>query len=88
MTVSLRLDDELAARLNRAAAAAGVSKSEYIRQCLNSQLEEGREQELSAYELGKDLFGCYSSGDGTLSERVHEVVREQIDAKYAKRRGR
>lgn len=38
MTVSLRLDDELSCRLADAAEAAGVSKSEYIRQCLSDRL--------------------------------------------------
>jgi hypothetical protein len=38
MTVSLRLDDELNGRLAAAAEAAGVSKSEYIRQCLSDRL--------------------------------------------------
>lgn len=87
MTVSLRLDDELAQKLDAAADAAGVSKSEFIRQCLSDRLEEAEAERPSAWELGKDLFGCFSSGDGTLSERTEEVVRERIHAKYAKRRG-
>jgi predicted transcriptional regulator len=88
MTVSLRLDDELAQRLDAAAKATGVSKSEYIRECLRSHFNGEVKPPPTAWELGKDLFGCYNSGDGTLSERVEEVVRERIHAKFAEKRRR
>ena len=88
MTVSLRLPDELAQKLDAAAAAAGVSKSEFLRQCLTDRLEEVEPERPTAWELGKDLFGCFDSGDGTLSERAEEIVRERIHAKYAAKRRR
>ncbi|MGD9856202.1 MAG: ribbon-helix-helix protein, CopG family [Planctomycetaceae bacterium] len=87
-TVSLRLHKNLAKRLERAAKAAGVSKSEFLRQCLSDRLNGETQPRPTAWELGKDLFGCFDSGDGTLSERADEVVRERIHAKYAARRGR
>ena len=88
MTVSLRLSEDLERRLAAAAKAAGVSKSEFIRQCLTDRLDGESQAQPTAWELGKDLFGCFDSGDGTLSERADEVVRERIYAKYAAKRRR
>lgn len=87
-TISLRLSEELAKRLEQAAKAEGASKSEFIRQCLVDRLDGESPARPTAWELGKDLFGCFDSGDGTLSERADEVVRERIHAKYAAKRRR
>lgn len=88
MTVSLRLNDELARKLDSAAAAAGVSKSEFLRRCLTDRLEEVEPERPSAWELGKDLFGCCASETGDLSVRAEEIVREKVHAKYAAQRRR
>jgi hypothetical protein len=83
MTISLRLDDRLARRLASIAQAAGISKSELIRNCLDEYLA-GRNQEPTAWELGKQLFGCYKSGQGDLSVRAKQIVQERIHARRAK----
>jgi hypothetical protein len=82
MTISLRLDRQLARRLASAAEAKGMSKSELIRQCLGEYLAA---QELgpTAWELGRHLFGCYNSGHGELSVRAKEIARERIHARRA-----
>lgn len=36
---------------------------------------------LSAYEAGKDLFGRFGSGKGNLSARRREIYAEVVDAK-------
>jgi metal-responsive CopG/Arc/MetJ family transcriptional regulator len=87
MTISLRLDKQMSRRLAAAARAGGVSKSELIRRCLDSYLQ-GRDQVPSAWERGKDLFGCYTSGRGDLSARVKEIVRERIHGGRAKKNRR
>ncbi len=84
MTISLRLDDRLTRRLAAAAKAKGISKSELIRTCLDEYLA-GAEQGPTAWELGKQLFGCYDSGQGDLSVRAEEMVRERIHARRAKK---
>ena len=87
MTISLRLDDQLTRKLAAAAKAKGISKSELIRKCLHEYLA-GEEQAPTAWELGKDLFGCYDSGQGDLSVRAKEIVKERVHANRAKRNWR
>lgn len=87
MTISLRLDDELARRVEAAAEERGLSKSEFIRQCLTEQLDQ-TERRPTAWEVGKDLFGCCHSGTGDLSTRTEEIVREKIHEKFAAKRRR
>lgn len=87
MTISLRLDDRLASKLAAAAKARGVSKSELIRACLDEYLA-GAERGPTAWELGKDLFGCYDSGRGDLSARARELAGERIRARRAQKNRR
>ena len=84
MTVSVRLDDELAQRLDKAAKTAGVSKSAFIRQCLTDRLNGEAKPQPTAWELGKDLFGCCASGEGDLSTRAKEIAGEKIRENFAK----
>jgi hypothetical protein len=83
MTVSLRLDDALDRKLAALAKAKGVSKSELIRTCLSEYLADADRQR-TAWELGKDLFGCYRSGRSDLSVRAKEIARERVRARHAK----
>jgi hypothetical protein len=80
MTISLRLDDRLTRKLTSVAKARGISKSELIRKCLTDYLE-GSQQEPSAWDLGKHLFGCYHSGQSDLSVRAKEIVGERMNAR-------
>jgi hypothetical protein len=84
MTISLRLDDRLAKKLAALAKARGISKSELIRTCLGEYLVS-QGQEPTAWELGRDLFGCYDSGQGDLSVRAKEIARERLHARRAKK---
>ena len=87
MTISLRLNDQLTRKLASLAKAKGISKSELIRKCLRDYLTEP-EQEPTAWELGKHLFGCYKSGQGDLSARAKEIARARIHARRAKKNHR
>ncbi len=80
MAVSLRLTPAEEEALKRAARRAGVSKSEYLRQCLAERLRTERLRS-SAYELGKDLFGGDASGRTDLVANAKQIVREKIHAK-------
>jgi hypothetical protein len=80
MAVSLRLTKAEEQALERFARRAGVSKSEYLRQCLAARLKIERAQS-SAYELGKDLFGGDPSGRQDLVANAERIVREKIHAK-------
>jgi hypothetical protein len=82
MTISLRLDEELSRKVTALAQARGISKSQLVRMCLDQYLA-GAEQEMTAWELGKHLFGCFDSGRSDLSVRAKEVARERIHARRA-----
>jgi predicted transcriptional regulator len=84
MTVSFRLDDELARQLEAAARKHGVSKSEYVRQCLADRLAREGSQP-TAWELGRHLFGRYRSGRRRSSEKSERIVREKIRARANRR---
>jgi len=87
MAVSLRLTAAEEKALAIAARRAGISKSQYLRQCLTARLVA--EQSHSwAYELGKDLFGKYASGRSDLSVNAEKIVREKIHAKARRHRHR
>ena len=84
MTVTLRLNNEqLERKLEQAAEQEGISRTEFLRRCLQERLEGEQPKELkrSAYELGKHLFGKYSSDRSDLARRSEEIVREKIHAK-------
>ena len=84
MTISLRLDARLAARLQAAAQRRGVSKSELVRQCLCEYLAQAGDRP-SAWELGKDLFGKVGSGRTSLARNRKQIVKERLDGRFHRR---
>lgn len=80
MTISLRLDEQLQRELERAARAAGVSKSEVIRRSLQEFLARSNTQR-TPWELGQHLFGRYGSGRSDLSSNRKRLVREKVHAR-------
>jgi predicted DNA-binding protein len=80
MSISLRLDDQMAGRLEELARRKGISKSELVRQCLTEYLVSHQHQ-VSPWELGKDLFGRVGSGQGDLSCRASQIAAEKMRAR-------
>jgi predicted transcriptional regulator len=68
-TMTVKLPDELAVRLEKRAKRLGVSKSALLRESLEREFRRNLvvEEEPSAYDLMKDGFGCVKSGVGDLS---------------------
>ena len=69
-TMTVKLSDELAVRLEKRAQRLGVSKSALMRKSLERDMggEDGAVEEApSAYDLMKGGFGCVKSGVGDLS---------------------
>lgn len=86
MAVSVRLDPELDQQLTQAATAEGISKSEFVRRCLAKQFERDPVDRANlAWELGKDLFGKYGSGESDRSERCEDILHEELRAKHRNR---
>ena len=77
--VTLRLDPTLEQNINITAKNLGLSKSELIRKSIQSYLENL--EHANAWEIGKDLFGKYSSGQGNLSTDRKKIVKNKILAK-------
>ena len=77
--ITLRLDQELEEEVNRTAKNLGLSKSELIRQSIQDYLRNLVQP--NAWETGEDLFGKYSSGQGDLSSKRKELIREKIRVK-------
>ncbi len=87
MAISLRLNKQLEQQLTSAAKDAGVSKSEFVRRCVQTALEEGKTRP-SPYELAKDLIPPTGSGKGDLAKNAEKYVKEIIRAKANRRRYR
>jgi hypothetical protein len=87
MAVSLRLTPAEEKALAVAARRAGVSKSEYLRQCLIYRLDVEKSHSW-AYEVGKDLFGKYGSGKGDLARNSEKHLKEIMREKAHRRRHR
>lgn len=63
-TITCKLRDELAVRLEKRARRLGVSKSELVRESIERELGRNGvvEDEPSMYDLVKDDLGCVDSG--------------------------
>lgn len=64
-TMTFKVPDELAVRLEKRARRLGVSKSELVRESIERELERDNgavEEEPSMYDLVKDDLGCVDSG--------------------------
>lgn len=80
MTVSVRLDEETAARLEELAAHSGRSKSDVLRDCLQEYLER-HAKTTDAWELGKDLFGSVDSGRPDLGSNHSRILKDKLRAR-------
>lgn len=74
--ITLRLDSELEKRLNSIAEVLGISKSELVRKSLLAYLDQVVRS--CAWDLGRDLFGKYSSGRTDLSVNRKSILRQKL----------
>ncbi|MEN9500809.1 MAG: hypothetical protein RI964_94 [Pseudomonadota bacterium] len=81
MGISIRLDKSIEESLRKRLQFEGISLSDFIRDAIREKLA-GYDNQLSPYELGKNLFGCYSSGRDDLSINRKTLLREKLNAKY------
>lgn len=83
--ISLRIPEEMEKRLRSLARLEGKSRSEIIKQSIAEYITR-REDALTPYELGKDLFGA-SSDREDLSVNRKQYLKESLQAKHEKRTG-
>jgi predicted DNA-binding protein len=81
---TVRLPPELEQKLQVLSEAQHRSKSELIKEALELFLKT-QESEKDSYEIGKDLFGKYGSGQGNLSQDYKQLLKDKIRAKHRSR---
>lgn len=79
--ITLRLDEKLEQELNRLAEQMGTNKSVLIRKSIQQFIDQ--QKQISAWELGQDLFGNYASGKTNLSKDRKQLLKQKIAAKRA-----
>ena len=80
--VTIRLPDEIESQLQALTEIEHKTKTEIIKSALTEYLEKHM-QEKNAYELGKDLFGKYSSSETDLSITYKERIKQKLNEKYS-----
>jgi len=43
------------------------------------------EDNMSSYEIGKNYFGKYGSGNGSLSQNYKKILKRKLNGKYSSR---
>ena len=79
--LTLRLDPQMEQKITNAAKKLGLTKSELIRRSIQEYLKKFSRQ--TPWDLGRDLFGKYSSGHSDLSVRRKEIIKGKIKGKRA-----
>ena len=78
--LSVRLPKELEEKINMLSEQENSTKSDLVKKALEKYIEE-KEKQSQPYDLGKELFGNYGSGEGDLSVSYKQEVRKKIDEK-------
>lgn len=83
--ISVRLDDAIEHQLNFLSHERDIPKSKIIKEALRYYFDmlKKEQKEKTPFELGNELFGKYSSGDGTLSTTYKQKLKEKLHAKNA-----
>lgn len=83
MTITVRLSQDIEAKLRVRLEAGNVPLSEFVREAIAEKLErERRPEKPSAYELWKKHFTGWGSGETDRSERIEEILGAEFDAKH------
>jgi predicted transcriptional regulator len=88
--LNVRIDSEMAALLERVARQTGRTKSEVVRDALETLRSRGTQVVVKKpAEIMAGLIGCWDSGGAGLSERTGErFARLLHERKHAQRIGR
>jgi predicted DNA-binding protein len=77
---TVRLPDDIEKKLATLSRTKKKSKSELIKEALEQFFhKEGNEKD--SYELGREYFGQYGSGEGNLSIEYKRLLKGKINAK-------
>jgi len=78
--VSVLLSECMEKKIKKISEETKLTKSDIVKEAL-SQYIINFEQKETPYKLGKDLFGKYGSGDGSLSTNYKNKLKERINEK-------
>ncbi len=79
MTISISLDEELERKVRKTLKDRGLT--DFVREAITEKLAR-EQQQSSAYEEGKELFGRYGSGRDDLSSNRKSIVKDKVRAKH------
>jgi predicted DNA-binding protein len=80
---SIRLPKDVEDKVTDLAEMERTTKSEIIKRALRRYFESF-DQEVTPFELGKDLFGRNGSGKGSLSQNYKKIIKENLREKHAR----
>ena len=78
---TIRLPLEIEQKLASLSEIQNKSKTEIIKDALEEFFYQ-QSNEKDSYELGREYFGKFGSGDGSLSTTYKAKLKEKIHAKY------
>lgn len=79
---SIRLPQALEDKLEKISQFENTSKSDIIKSALIKYFAEYN-IEKTPYDLGKNLFGKYGSGQGNLSKDYKKKLKEKMNDKFS-----
>ena len=81
MTISIRLEKPIEQALRKQIKSQKATLSAFVRDAILEKIEREKNTLPSPYELGKTLFGRYSS-DRDLSTNRKAILKEKLSAKH------
>ena len=78
--ISVRLNEEILKKISTLMNIKQTNRTEIIKQAV-SEYYDRNAQDLSPFELGKDLFGQYGAGE-TLSMGYKKKIKERLNEKH------
>ena len=82
MTISIRLDKSAEDMLREQIQSQNSTLSAYVREAILEKIARDKACKPDAYQLGKQLFGRYSSSRDDLSCNRKSILKEKLRAKY------
>lgn len=84
--LSVRLDPEMARRLEAAADEERKSKSELVREAILARVGTKSAGPPRVIDVVADRIGCFDSGRTDLSTRGPDIIRERLRARRSRSR--
>ncbi|QTA92384.1 ribbon-helix-helix protein, CopG family [Desulfonema magnum] len=80
--ISINLPSDYETKVEQIAKDENITTSEIIKKALQLYFD-GYYQKAVPYDLGRDLFGKYGSGDGRLSQNYKKILKEKLCEKHS-----